>query len=393
MRNRIIELEKSQRDLGAFIGLLRRCGDGGAPQVISSIRNMQGSSDPHLIVDHVVRDVILQEETQLSQPLFGDATSPMSHYGTTSRLPWKTDEESLPTSSAPEVSDWTTVTSDNDFVTDLLDVYFTWSHPFYLLFSEETFYHGMHNRKLKYCTPLLMNVVLAIGCVYSDRFEARKSEDDPTTAGDHFFDEAKLLLANEQGVSLPTIQALGLMSVREAMRNESTRSRVYISHMIEGIKTLQLHVLPPPDSPSTISEAEVQARTITLWGCYCLETSSALSNRRITALSGSTIELPKPLILPELENTPWKPYGTLHYDGGDSEMAQTSNKYTILLQSSLLAGIVDEITTLLFSSDDRIEDEQLNLRHERLQKWFQDLPAELDVQNHHIPLPQVIALQ
>jgi len=410
MRNRIVELEKIEHDYKAFIDLLRRPGDG-PYQVANSLRNLPDAPEPLLVLDHVVREVILQEDTRLSQPLLNElgqtqpATAPtlispqaastgrrMSHYGTTSSLPWKADED-LPTTSAPVASDWTVVTSDNEFVTELLDVYFTWSHPFNLLFSEETFYHGMLSRKLKYCTPLLMNAVLAIGCAYSDRAEARKIADDPDTAGDHFFDEAHRLWANEQEVSLPTVQALGLMSVRETMRHENTMSKVYLRHMIEVIQKLRLNVLPPAGSSTKTTETERHAQRITFWGCYCLETSSALSNRRLTALSGSTIQLEKPAILPELENKPWKPYGTLFYDGGESEMARPSHKYSILHQSSLLAAIVEEITILLFSSDDRVEEGQLAVHHEKLQRWFHDLPAELNVQNETIPLPQVIALQ
>ncbi|KAE9377634.1 hypothetical protein N431DRAFT_554004 [Stipitochalara longipes BDJ] len=400
MRNRIVELEKSERDYKAIIDLIRRSSGDGTNEIVRSIRNLHETTESHHIFDHIVREVLLQEDPYLSQPLPsrlgqvqsgsastsispqvpGTLSSPMSHYGTSSCLPWNADEGELFIPSAPVNSDWTTVTSDNEFVKDLLDVYFTWSHPFNLLFSEETFYHGMRTRKLKYC------------CFYSDRSEARKVQDDPDTTGDHFFDEAKQLLAKEQGTSLTTIQALGLMSVREMLRGDSTSSRRYIGHMIAGIKSLELHIPLPAQSPNRISEAETQTRTITLWGCFVLETSSALSNRRISSFSNSPIQLSKPLVLPELESIPWKPYGTPHYDGGQSEMAQASNKYSILSQSSLLAEIVNEIATFLFGSNDRVEDEQLIVYHQKLQKWFQDLPSELNVHNQRFPLPQIIAL-
>jgi len=111
------------------------------------------------------------------------------------------------------------------------------------------------------------------------------------------------------------------------------------------------------------------------------------------ALSSSDIEIIKPLVLPELESTPWKPYGTRYYDGGQSEMAQASNKYSILCQSSLLAEVVNDFTKLLYGSDVQIEDEQLVVRYEEMKRWFHGLPAELDVQNQRLPLPQVITLQ
>ncbi|KAN0107983.1 Fungal specific transcription factor domain containing protein [Hyaloscypha variabilis] len=411
MRHRIVELERSERDYKAIIDLIRRSSGNISNEIVRSIRNTEDTTESHLVFDHLVREILLREDPQLSQPLqnetggaqsdsaslslspqaAGSMCSSMSHNGTTSHLPWSPCEHHLPISSVPSISDWTAVTSDTEFAKDLLDVYFTWSHPFHLLFSEETFCHGIRTGKLRYCTPLLVNAVLAIGCAYSDRLEARKVEADPATVGDHFFDEAKRLLDEEQGISLTTIQALGLMSVRATMRDESHNSRLYISHMMAGIKKLQL-ASPPSQTSSKISEAEIQTRKITFWGCFVLETSSALSNRRMPALSSSEIEIIKPLVLPELENTLWKPYGTRYYDGGQSEMAQASNKYSILCQSSLLAEIVNDFAKLLFRSDVRVEDEQLVVRYEEMKRWIHGLPAELNIQNQRLPLPQVITL-
>lgn len=62
---------------------------------------------------------------------------------------------------------WTSVTDDDDLISHLVSVYFTWYHPAYPCVIQDLFIDGMNSQKLgtTFCCPLLVNSILAIACV------------------------------------------------------------------------------------------------------------------------------------------------------------------------------------------------------------------------------------
>ncbi|EAT87310.2 hypothetical protein SNOG_04919 [Parastagonospora nodorum SN15] len=93
---------------------------------------------------------------------------------------------------------WTDVTKDVRFVENLLALYFTWSHPFYVLFSRECFYKDFRGGRDKYCSSLLVNAICAYACHFTDDPAGRTDPSNFRTAGDHFFAEAKRLLFEDE---------------------------------------------------------------------------------------------------------------------------------------------------------------------------------------------------
>jgi hypothetical protein len=61
---------------------------------------------------------------------------------------------------------WTTVTNDSDLVDHLMLLYFTWIHPFHMLFHEGCFVNSLRVRNHIYCTPSLVNAICAMGCCF-----------------------------------------------------------------------------------------------------------------------------------------------------------------------------------------------------------------------------------
>ena len=77
----------------------------------------------------------------------------------------------------------------------------------------------------RYCSSLLVNALLALSCRFSDRPSTRLNLNNSTTAGDAFFAEAiRLFNAESNHHILTTIQALGVMSIREASRGRINES-------------------------------------------------------------------------------------------------------------------------------------------------------------------------
>ena len=190
-----------------------------------------------------------------------------------------TDESEEYEQQEDAITSWTEVTADPELVVHLLNMYFTWHYTYFTTLSKSLFWrdfllgHSPRNtkRKTEYCTPLLVNAMLALGCHFTSWPQARSDPNDSGTAGDHFFREAKrLIISNDEheNPKLATVQALALMSVREAGCGREARGWVYSGMSFRMAYDLGLNI----DSGSTeMDEAEIDARRITIWGCFLFD--------------------------------------------------------------------------------------------------------------------------
>jgi hypothetical protein len=62
---------------------------------------------------------------------------------------------------------WTNVTDDDEIVSHLVSLYFTWDYPFYAFLDSEVFIKHMAVGDIdtEFCTPFLVNALLANACV------------------------------------------------------------------------------------------------------------------------------------------------------------------------------------------------------------------------------------
>lgn len=383
-------------DIDDIINLVRANPDESYETIAENIQRMSISTrpKPHLIPSASTSSGLESELADLSaKPSLDQKTGDLRHYGHTSNFNYyhnSMDSEHL-ANAGDQPEPWTTVTNDAEFINHLLDRYFAWQHPFYLLFSEEVFYHGLHDRKRKYCTPLLFNAILATACNFSDRPEARADPNDPASAGAHFFAEAKRLLYEDQRASLTSVQALGLMSLSQAMVNEDGPGWQYAGQMMSMTTQLGLHMQSAAEPNMTATE--IEARRVTFWGVFTVDTFWSICVGRLSSIPVAAIRLERPKLLSHLEEQLWKPHGMPGYDGSNHELHQPSHKYSILVQSSLLAAVLDDVLRMFYAPRDRITSRRLQLHHGKLQAWYDNLPATLRINQNGPTLPQVFALQ
>jgi hypothetical protein len=62
---------------------------------------------------------------------------------------------------------WTSVTEDDDFVSHLISLWFTWAHPFLNWIDRDLFIREMQTGSIDsdFCSPFLVNIILADACV------------------------------------------------------------------------------------------------------------------------------------------------------------------------------------------------------------------------------------
>jgi hypothetical protein len=163
---------------------------------------------------------------------------------------------------------WTKVGSDGALIEHLFALYFCWEYPIFATVSKEHFMEDFRKGNPRYCSSLLVNALLALACRFSDRPSTRSNPDDHTTAGDAFFAEAlKLFNEDLDHHTLTTIQALGLMSIREASCGRITESYFLSGQSICLAVEMGLHVA---SNSEHVNEDERSVRASTFWGALSL---------------------------------------------------------------------------------------------------------------------------
>lgn len=167
---------------------------------------------------------------------------------------------------APTFS-WTNITSDMNLVQHLLALYFCWEYPTFASLSKEHFLQDFQDARHRYCSPMLINALLALGCRFSTHPMTRENPNDPYTSGDHFFKESQRLLYEETNHhSLTTIQALGIMSIREASCGRDSESWYYAGQSVRLAIEMGLHRVQGDGD-----EDELAVKSATFWGAFALD--------------------------------------------------------------------------------------------------------------------------
>lgn len=92
-----------------------------------------------------------------------------------------------------------------EVVEDLINLYFEWEQPWCQVVDEQLFRQSRQTGG-RFCSPLLLNCILALGSRYSDRAEVRTDPNDPNIA-------EVLLHFDLKWPSITTIQSLAVMAI------------------------------------------------------------------------------------------------------------------------------------------------------------------------------------
>lgn len=122
---------------------------------------------------------------------------------------------------------WTSVTDDMESTRHLIALYFSWEYPNLAPISKEHFLRDFFAKRECFCSSLLVNAMLSLGCQLSDRSYETVSK-PVGVSGDAFFAEARRLIPSESKQNfVTTIQALTIMSLREARCGRVMEGRYY----------------------------------------------------------------------------------------------------------------------------------------------------------------------
>ncbi len=312
--------------------------------------------------------------------------------------------EQYPASDNP-IASWTRVTADATLITHLINMYFNYHYAYFTTLSKKLFWRdflkgreGLESSSTPHCSPLLVNAMLALGCHFTDVPGAYATPGDSRTKGDHFFAEAKrLILVNDEFARprLVTVQALALMSVREAGCARESKGWVYSGMSFRMAQDLGLNLEIAGTTRKRMSDEEIDARKMTYWGCFVFDKCWSNYMGRLPQLPRNGSNVAKFDVFPEEDAAIWSP---LTDKGYDETYEQPWRTRAAALQLSSLSEISSELLIFFYhpnhigrSRGKSAELKKLSELHQRLEEWRKQLPIEFEPKEGQ--LPNVILMQ
>ncbi|KAL2126035.1 hypothetical protein VTI74DRAFT_1896 [Chaetomium olivicolor] len=327
-------------------------------------------------------------------------TSHLIYLGNQSDVPDEPDVEGG-MSAEEATTSWTEVTRDAQLIVHLLNMYFNWHYPYFATLSKSLFYRDFlkgkpqgQPRSTIYCSPLLVNAILALGCHFTSVPGAFAVPGDSRTKGDHFFAEAKRLIVENDEYEKPkltTVQALALMSVREAGCGREASGWVYsgMSFRMAQDIGLNLDIGGIQKNKDSLDEKEIDARRITFWGCFLFDKCWSNYLGRLPQLPKNTYNVPKYDVFPSEDADSWSPYTD---SGFDQSSKQPSRTRAVGLQLSKLCEISSDLLLFFYhpshigrASSKSAELKKLSELHRRLEDWKKELPNEFEPKDGQLP--------
>ncbi|KAM5527275.1 C6 transcription factor [Fusarium oxysporum f. sp. phaseoli] len=132
-------------------------------------------------------------------------------------------------------SKWTTVNADDDLMRTFIHAYFLYEYDWFTFFHKDYFLDDMLAGSSTFCSPLLVNAILAVGCHCQNYLSQPAEFWNPNSLGYKFLAEAKRLWAVEESRerSLTTLQAALIINTIVNMFDIDKLASAYLVHAID----------------------------------------------------------------------------------------------------------------------------------------------------------------
>ncbi|PYH77865.1 C6 transcription factor [Aspergillus uvarum CBS 121591] len=240
-------------------------------------------------------------------------------------------------------SSWTYCDADDFVVSHLVSLYFTWDHPFSQILDQDLFLIDM-TVDPDFCTPFLMNSILAVAATYSDYPKIYAIRGIDSSRGQDFFEEAERLWKAERGrPTLANIQAVTLMSRFLQFQGQRQASWLMLKQALQLAKDIGLFHSPRRHWGSHMPVRTRHVYAVAAWGLYIM--NSEMSFER-----GRAPDLEPPWSNPDTacdydEGIVWCAYPRFEKDDFQELPAQLNATFN---QTVLLAKIAVRIQEFLF---------------------------------------------
>ncbi|GFF42399.1 hypothetical protein IFM58399_06596 [Aspergillus lentulus] len=384
LKRKVNQLEEKEDLLIQLVSTLRESGTRRTIQLLNLIRSNASLAEIQLYIDTQLKSE-LEQTPELIEVC--NEIQRFEQMGSRSRRRiLDTQRVSVEPLFRVPAAPWTTVTDDDEHVSHLISLWFTWVHPFYNWIDRDLFLRDMQSGSLdsKFCSPFLVNAILADACAYSDSLDSDASSRDAAAQGARFYNEAKRLLDKEEGrITLATAQGLGVLWICASMTRKDRHGWIHQSQLAYAVQELFPSITAPKDADGEALDL-ARAANVTIWGLFNIAMTHAVSSRK-----APLIKPPRKFHLPPISHDPdadlWVPYPT------ESEKLQAHTLCTFRALCSL-NEIAYDITYPHFHGEvNSSETEKSAELQRRLREWQSELPPCLKKRDA-IEVPHVLCL-
>ncbi|KAH0421225.1 C6 transcription factor [Colletotrichum camelliae] len=302
------------------------------------------------------------------------------------------------------VSRWTTVLKDDRILTQLLELFWTWDGTLSRLVARDFFSAELSSadaqQKHQFCSPLLVNAILAVSSLHSMR-KPSSLHTDAKNIAQKFADCAFDLLDAEHGVSsLTLLQGAAVLWVycsNEGNRVSRTRAASLARLMLQtwsilGIGTDGSNLFHQPETQTTNDSKLWHVVSYVAWGFYCFFAKTSIVDSPHMLVS-------KPLIMKTFKTQDRLSAGSLGSasSAGDGQQAnQPWNVYQLQVVTAecSLCEIMDQFVSGFISNDTQypfFDSGRCTTLYNKLLCWKLSLPDHLMTSNS--VLPSILLLQ
>lgn len=265
----------------------------------------------------------------------------------------------------------------------LLNLYWTWQHPFFNVTKKSLFLRDMHlyetgrASQAKYYSPLLLNAILSLAALLDDEFDE----------GEDFYLKARLLIDIEvEEPRITTVQASAILGLFEGVCDRDTRGWIYTGMSIRMAVDMGLHLnCDCWVEKNMISKEEADMRKFTFWGCFVLDRLWSFYMGRPACIRLGDVSIERPTeedASAEDEKEPWVPYvsRTVPLEPLWNEFTAPVRLNLTMVYLVQLTEMIAEIQETMYAGSEGLRPDLWSFAskmHVKLTNWYATLPSPL----------------
>ncbi|GFF38363.1 hypothetical protein IFM51744_03774 [Aspergillus udagawae] len=287
---------------------------------------------------------------------------------------------------------WTVIQCSSAFVSELVSLWLTWNHSMFPCIDRSLFVRDMRagNVVCQYCSPFLVNAILADACALLD--DSHNENGSYINNRSHslarcFYQQAQRLHEEEGRLGLTTIQGLAVLWRCTCTFGDNHLARVYEGRIVNALRNFPSSNPSASPKPSGDEQQYDNVCNIAIWGVYNILLANLLTYQRRSLIGIPQRARPLVLHVESLAGENWAPYP-------NSQPATTSHESCLSNCICDLTVIVNDICRLLSRDRKDLSPEPVNQSVEaslkRLEAWKAHVPSCMRPSDTERSSPQVL---